>query len=302
MRRVSSSTMPRLDIAGYLRRLDIDDPGPPSVEGLRALHRAHVERIPYEAIEIQLGRPTTVDPYEAAHRIVSRHRGGYCYHLNGAFSVLLDALGYDVTWHRGGVQNRREPRPPGATIANHLALTVQGLPDHDGAWLVDVGLGDALHEPLPLAAGRYRQGPFAYELRRSEVEPGGWRFDHDPQGSFKGMDFRPGRATTGDFEQRHAYLSTSPDSQFVRTCSVQRRDAGGIDILTGCVLKRIGLRAGGPRTLETQQEWFDALADLFDLPLTDLTRAEREALWARVRDAHAKWQEAQYSRYARQTL
>jgi N-hydroxyarylamine O-acetyltransferase len=290
---------PPLDVSGYLRRLHIDDPGPPSADGLRTLHRAHVERIPYEAIEIQLGKPTTVDPYEAADRIVRRHRGGYCYHLNGAFSLLLDALGYDVTWHRAGVQNRSAPSPPGARIANHLALTVR---DHDGTWLVDVGLGDALHEPLPLAEGRYRQGPFAYELRRSAVEPGGWRLDHDPHGSFTGMDFRPDRATTGDFEQRHRYLSTSPDSQFVRTCSVQRRDAGGVDMLTGCVLKRIGHRAAGPRTLETRQEWFDALADLFDLPLNDLTRTERDALWARVYDAHVKWQAAQYSRYARQTL
>jgi N-hydroxyarylamine O-acetyltransferase len=294
---------PRLDLAGYLRRLAIPDPGPPCPEGLRALHAAHVERIPYEAIEIQLGRPTTVDPYESAERIVARHRGGYCYHLNGAFSLLLEALGYDVTWHRGGVQNRSEPRPVGA-IGNHLALTVDGLPDDrcpDGVWLVDAGLGDALHEPLPLAEGRYRQGPFVYELRRSEVEPGGWRFEHDPTGSFTGMDFRPQRATTDDFQERHRFLSSSPDSQFVRTCSVQRRDAGGIDMLTGCVLKRIGQDSTSPRTLETQNEWFEALADVFDLPLTDVSRRERETLWARVRDAHEAWLAAQYSRCARQT-
>jgi N-hydroxyarylamine O-acetyltransferase len=57
---------PRLDTAAYLRRLGILDPGPPTAAGLRALHVAHVERIPYEAIEIQLGRPTTVDPHESA--------------------------------------------------------------------------------------------------------------------------------------------------------------------------------------------------------------------------------------------
>jgi N-hydroxyarylamine O-acetyltransferase len=81
--------MSRLDTEGYLDRLGIADPGEPSVAGLRALHAAHVERVTYEAIEIQLGRPTTVDPYESAERIVARHPGGYCYHLNGAFSSLL---------------------------------------------------------------------------------------------------------------------------------------------------------------------------------------------------------------------
>ena len=293
---------PRLDLDGYLRRLEVADPGPPSVNALHALHAAHVERIPYEAIEIQLGRPTTLDPYDSADRIVARHRGGYCYHLNGAFSILLEALGYDVVWHRGGVQNRSDPGPVGA-IGNHLALTVHGLPDDrcpDGVWLVDVGLGDALHDPLPLQPGSYRQGPFAYALSPSAVEPGGWRFDHDARGSFTGMDFRPARATTGDFQERHEYLSTSPESMFVRTCSVQRRDATGVDVLTGCVLKRVGDDPPAPRTLETAREWFDALADVFDLPLTDLSDTERRALWARVRDAHERWL-AQYSRYARQT-
>jgi N-hydroxyarylamine O-acetyltransferase len=268
------------------------------------LHAAHVERIPYEAIEIQLGRTTSVDPHESAARIVGRHRGGYCFHLNGAFSLLLEALGYDVVWHRGGVQNRSDPDPVGA-VGNHLALTVHNLPaDHcpEGVWLVDAGLGDALHEPLPLIEGRYRQGPFAYELRPSAVEPGGWRLEHDPRGSFTGMDFRAQRATTDDFQQRHRFLSSSPESPFVRTCSVQRRDAGGVDALTGCVLRRIGNENGGPRTLETRGEWFDALADVFDLPLDDVGRSERDALWARVHRAHEAWLAAQYSRYARQTL
>jgi N-hydroxyarylamine O-acetyltransferase len=290
---------PRLDLAGYLRRLDLaEDPGPPSPEGLRALHAAHVERIPYEGIEIQLGRPTTIDPHDSAERIVARHRGGYCYHLNGAFSLLLANLGYDVTWHRAGVQGHSEPDPVGA-VGNHLALTVENLPEDScphGVWLVDAGLGDALHEPLPLATGRYRQGPFVYELRPSTVERGGWRFEHDPAGSFVGMDFRPARATTDDFEERHRFLSGSPDSQFVRTCSVQRRDADGVDKLTGCVLGRVGHGEHTRRTLDTATDWFEALGDVFDLPLTDLTESERQALWARVRNAHEAWLAAQYSR------
>ena len=280
-----------MDVAGYLRRLGIDDPGPPSAANLDALHRAHVERIPYEVIEIQLGRPTTVDPDEAAERIVARRRGGYCYHLNGAFSLLLQHLGYDVTWHRGGVQNPSSPEPVGAT-GNHLALTVTGLPSDEnpaGEWFADAGLGDALHRPLPLIAGRYEQGPFTYALSRSEVEPGGWRFEHDPSGSFIGMDFRPAQATQDDFQARHHYLSTAPDSPFVRTCSIQRRDATGVDALTGCVLERIP--TGESAVLDTEDEWFGAIREVFGMPLDDIDRA---ALWRRVRAAHQAW--LQYSR------
>ena len=280
-----------MDVAGYLRRLGIDDPGPPTAANLDALHRAHVERIPYEVIEIQLGCPTTVDPDEAAERIVARHRGGYCYHLNGAFSLLLQHLGYDVTWHRAGVQNHSSPEPVGAT-GNHLALTVRGLPSAEnpgGEWFADAGLGDALHRPLPLKTGTYRQGPFVYALRPSEVEAGGWRFEHDPSGSFIGMDFRPAEATQADFQARHDYLSTSPDSPFVRTCSIQRRDATGVDALTGCVLQRIP--TGESLVLDTEDEWFSAIREVFGMPLDDIDRA---ALWRRVRTAHEAW--LQYSR------
>lgn len=281
-----------LDTAAYLRRLRVEHPGPPSVAGLHALHAAHVERIPYEVIEIALRRPTTLDPHDSAHRILDCRRGGYCYHLNGAFSLLLGALGYDVVWHRAGVQNRDEAVPPGADRANHLALTVHGLPSEtcpSGDWLVDVGLGDALHEPLPLRAGSYVQGPLTFAIRPSEVEPGGWRLDHDPAGCFEGMDFRAARATMADFEARHEYLSTSPESSFVRTCSVERRDGRGVDVLKGCALHRHGEDPVAPRTLETADEWFGALREIFDLPLDDLDAADRAALWSRVREAHEAW-------------
>jgi N-hydroxyarylamine O-acetyltransferase len=281
-----------LDTPGYLERLGLADAGEPSAANLRTLHAAHVERVAYEALEIQLGRPTTVDPYEAAERIVARGRGGYCYHLNGAFSVLLEALGYDVVWHRAGVENPNDASYRGPERANHLALTVHGLPDASnpsGDWFADVGLGDALHEPLPFRPGEYVQGPFRYRLRASDHEPGGCRLDHDPRGSFVGMDLRPTRATVRDFEQRHEYFSTDPDSSFIRTCSVQRRDAHGVDKLTGCVLERIDGRAPRPHTIETKGEWYGVLDEVFGLPLDDVAAGERETLWQRVRTAHEQW-------------
>jgi N-hydroxyarylamine O-acetyltransferase len=282
-----------MDPAAYLRRLGLDEaPAPPSADALRALHRAHVERVPYETIAIHLQRPTTVDPYESAARVLENGRGGYCYHLNGAFSALLEALGYDVVWHRAGVQTPSEPEPVGAT-GNHLALTAHGLPADDnpeGDWFVDVGLGDALHEPLPLRPGVYRQGPFTYDLERSEAEPGGWRFEHDPRMSFVGMDFRPARATQDDFRERHAYLSGSPDSMFARTFGVQRRDATGVDILTGCVYKRLP-ENGDPRiTLDTQEDWTALLHDVFGIHLEE---PDRTRLWRRVRALHEEWLETQ---------
>ncbi|WP_113703435.1 arylamine N-acetyltransferase family protein [Nonomuraea lactucae] len=276
-------------VAGYLRRLRLARllDAPPSAHGLRELHRAHVERVPYEVLDIWLGRPTTIDPRDSAERVV-RGRGGYCYHLNGAFHRLATALGYEVTRHVGGVQNR--DAEPGIT-ANHLVLTVRGLPDEDnpgGEWLVDLGLGDGLHEPLPLVAGTYRQGPFVYGLRPSEVAPGGWRLDHDPGGSFLGMDFGPAATGMSAFAEMHAHLSTSPESGFVRVATVQRRDASGVDCLRGLVLSRLG-NGGSSVTLDTARDYFAALADVFGLTLDDVAAGEKEALFGRVFAAHEAW-------------
>lgn len=278
-----------MNIAGYLRRLGRPDllDAPPTWEGLRALHTAHVERVPYEALDIWLERPTGIDPAESAARITGG-RGGYCYHLNGAFSALLARLGYDVTRHAGGVQSRGAE--PGIT-RNHLALTARGLPspgNPGGAWLVDLGLGDGPHEPLPLVAGSYRQGPFTYGLRPSEVAPGGWRFDHDPAGSFEGMDFAPEPAEMAEFEDMHRHLSTSPDSGFVRVAAVLRRDASGVDVLRGLVLTRQGAGEHSV-TLDSARDYYAALGDVFGLTLDDVADAEKDRLWRRLRDAHEAW-------------
>lgn len=264
----------------YLQHLGLSTPGAPSVAGLRALHRAHVSRVPYENLEIQLGRPTTVDPYESIERIL-RGRGGYCFHLNGAFATLLDALGYEVTWHVGGVQTN-ETVPAGAS-GNHLALTVYC---EGGTWLVDVGLGECLYEPLPLREGTYRQEPFTFGIEPSVAEPGGWRFVNDPRNGAVGMDFLPKPAAPADFAERHHWQSTSPESQFTRFPCVFRRDAAGADSLRGCVLARVDKDGRRTRELTTSSEWFGALAGTFGLTLPEIGRAEREALWRRTHAAH----------------
>jgi N-hydroxyarylamine O-acetyltransferase len=269
----------------YLSRLGLERE-PPSAEGLARIHRAHVERVPYETLWIHLGERWTVDPAASLDRIAGRRRGGYCYHLNGALSELLRDLGYDVVRHVGGVHGPDGPAE--ADLGNHLVLTVRGLPtdEHpDGTWYVDAGLGDALHDPLPLRAGTYRSGPFRFVLEETPGGVGDWHLAHDPAGGFTGMAWRSAPAGMAAFADRHAHLSTSPESGFVRVLTAQRRDATGVDSLKGLVLKRAGDGATS-RTLETEAEWTAALADLFGLVVDD---DRRDALWGRLTTAHEAW-------------
>lgn len=273
-------------LGDYLSRLGVDHPGPPSLEALRTLHRAHVERVPYEVLDVQLGRPTTVDPADCADR-VRAGRGGYCVQLNSAFYALLAGLGYDVTMHRAGVQAAPSSPPvPPADPAPHLALTVR----LDGrTWFVDVGLGDGLHEPLPLQAGTYAQGPFTFTLSPSAVDPDAWRFDRSPRGAIAALDIAAAAAGTADFAAWHDFLSTSPESRLVRVVAVLRRDATGSDAMLGCMLRRLGADGRSEREITSRADWFDALADVFGLTLGEVGAEERTALWDRVRSAHDRW-------------
>ena len=275
----------------YLARLGLEAE-PPSVEALVRLHRAHVERVPYETLWIHMGEAWDVDPGAAVDRIAHHHRGGYCFHLNGALAELLAALGYAVTRHVGGVHG--PVGPDEAALTNHLVLTVSDLPtadNPDGVWYVDAGLGDALHDPLPLIAGTYVQGPFRLVLDETPGAVGDWHLTHDPAGSFAGMSWRSAPAQTGDFAERHRWLSTSPDSGFVRVLAVQRRDATGVDILRGLTLLRVGDGAS-ETTLDSQEKLLDALGDTFGFDLDAIGPEALDRLWHRTHEAHLAWEAA----------
>jgi len=158
---------------------------------------------------------------------------------------------------------------------------------------VDAGLGDALHEPLPLLAGKYRQGPFCFELTSSPGGVGDWHFRHDPAGEFVGMSFRSAPAAMADFAARHEFLSTSPESSFARVVTAQRRDAAGADILRGLVLTRVGSGAFRGAPITSRDDWFTILLELFGLRLDGVDAAARELLWGRTLAAHEVWEAAQ---------
>ncbi|HEY2428203.1 MAG TPA: arylamine N-acetyltransferase [Acidimicrobiales bacterium] len=276
----------------YLFRLRVEREAP-SADALRRLHRAHVQRVPYETVWIHMGERYGCSAEESLARIAGTSRGGYCFHLNGAFSELLAALDYDVVRHVGGVHGPDGPSDQAMT--NHLVLTVHGLPSGDnpaGDWYVDVGLGDALFEPLPLRAGVYEQPPFRLELDETPGGVGDWHLTHDPAGSFPGMAWRSAPAELAMFEPMNTELSTSPESGFVKTLSVQRRSARAVDVLRGAVLLRVGDGAH-QRTLTSGAELTETLNTVFGFDLDDFSPDALDALWDRVHAAHQAWQSAQ---------
>ena len=131
-------------LAAYLRRLGVTRPEIVDAGVLCLLHRAHQIAVPFENLSIHLGEPISLDEDGLIGKIVSRRRGGFCYELNGAFALLLQALGVHVERVAARVYADGQPGPP----FDHLALIVRPA-DGSGPWLADVGFGS--HTCLPAA-------------------------------------------------------------------------------------------------------------------------------------------------------
>jgi N-hydroxyarylamine O-acetyltransferase len=266
-------------VESYLARLGLDGIGPPSVGALADLQACHLERVVFENLEIQRGRPTSVDYAESAERIVKRGRGGYCFHLNGAFGLLLEALGYEVSRRRGTVQPPPE-EPPDRRL-NHLIVLVHGLPtgEHpEGTWWAEVGLGDGPPAPLALRAGAGEDVAYTYAMVPSPVYTGGWRLLQGEGGSDGAVDVDGAQPTADEIAAAHERLSTSPESRFVRTATFQRRHRRGVDVLRARTLWRTEGATTRRTLLADEGEWFAAVADVFGIELSDLDAAGRRAL------------------------
>ena len=106
------------------------------------------------------------------------------------------------------------------------------------------------------------------------------------------MNWRSTGATIEDFAARHEYLSTSPDSGFVRVAVVQRGDRSQAQVLRGLVLSRIDEDGVSTSLLGSPIQWYGALAEVFGLSLDDVPPVERDGLWRRVLAAHKEYERA----------
>jgi N-hydroxyarylamine O-acetyltransferase len=269
-----------VDVRPLLARLGVDAALRPDLPTLRRLHRAWRTHVPYENVDIQLGRPIRLEPEALLDKFGRRRRGGFCYEMNGMLALLLRSVGFAVDVVEAGVL--RATRGDEAW-GNHIALLVT----IDGErWLADTGIGDAFLEPLPLREGSHRQGDLAYRVERLDTVV--WRVHHHPGGTVASYDLRTGPRVLTDFATPCRHLATSPDSPFVRVLVAQHHRDGQELALRS----RIVSTPGTERALATVDEFADAL-DTFRIPVADIGRDGVEALWERTGDQYAAWLELQ---------
>ena len=140
-----------VDLDAYFARIAYDGPREPTLAVLRALHQKHPDAIPFENLDVLLGKPISLDPAAVDAKLIGAGRGGYCYEQNSLFKRVLTALGFEVTGLIARVQ-WMVPADAPARPRSHMVLGVK-LPGDEGneTWLADVGFGGCvLTGPLRL--------------------------------------------------------------------------------------------------------------------------------------------------------
>ncbi|KAB2348310.1 arylamine N-acetyltransferase family protein [Actinomadura rudentiformis] len=210
-----------LDIDAYLSRIGFDGERAPTLETLRALQRGHTTSIPFENLEIMLGRPILLDLENLQDKLVRRQRGGYCYEHTILFAAALERLGFGVTALSARVTlGADEIRP-----ATHAVLRVTTAGD-DRVWLCDVGFGRGPLEPIEFADGAeaVQDGwRFRLERRTGALDTDLWVLhQYGGEGWVDRHTFTLNPQYSLDYAVGNHYVSTSPRSPFTTRPFAQR--------------------------------------------------------------------------------
>lgn len=268
------------DLQGYLARIGFRGTPQVDLQTLGEIHRRHLLAIPYENLDVQLGRPVGLDIDGIYHKLVDQRRGGWCYEMNGLLAWALETIGFSITRLAAGVMRAHRGDE---VLGNHLALWVR-LPDEPEPVLADVGFGDGALEPVIIREGPFRQRGFEFSLER--LADAWWRFHNHPAGGAASFDFRLVEADGVLLARQCRFLQTSADSPFTQVAVVQRHTPTGLLVLRGRLLSEIAPGSVSRRELVDIDDMAAVLSERFALPVV-----EPGILWRRVEQQHAAWLE-----------
>ncbi len=264
--------MPAFALHEYLNRIGWDGGTPPTLETVAGLMRAHMNHIPFENLDVLLGRPVRLDLDSVQDKLVRARRGGYCFEHMPLFAAAIEALGFLPVRHSARVL-LRSSRTESARTHMFLTLRLDGA-----AHVLDAGFGGtAAPFPVPLI-DRGAAGP-AGATHWMQRENGCWILRHLVEG-------RPADAWISTLEQDHAvdfemgshYTATHSSSTFVNHLLLHRfKPDGRIGIFDRDVTLRQGSKERSFQ-LKDRAELRALLAEHFDIDLPEVERIRVPAI------------------------
>lgn len=253
-----------VDLDAYLRRIGYDGSREPTLQVLHDVVHAHVMTIPFENLDVLLGRPICLDAASLQKKLVQERRGGYCFEQNGLLLLVLEAMGFEVSPLSARV---KIGYPRGElTPRTHLVVRIEL---EGQSWLADVGVGGL----SPTAA-------LKLELDVHQATP------HEPRRIVRDGDLYYHQALLGDGwedvyqltleqmplidrEVANWYTSTNPQSRFKNILMAARAAADGerLTILNDEFSIRDASGKATKKPIRSQTEMLDLLAEHFGVQL-----------------------------------
>jgi len=268
---VSSARMPDFtpDLPAYFARIGYTGSRDPTLATLRAVQFLHVQAIPFENLDVLLGKTISLEPAAIEQKLVRDRRGGYCYEQNAFFARVLRALGFHVSTLIARVRWQRPVEDE--TPRTHMILRVKA----DGRpWIADVGFGSiGISAPLALDVGDTEQ-PSPHEPRR--IVQRGDHLVHQVRLGDEWADvfqFTPDEVPSIDYEVANWWSNKYPRSHFQQNLIVARLAPGHRRIVFNrefTIRQRDG--RAEKRTLESPDELLAVLAEHFSLHFPAGTR------------------------------
>ncbi|MDO7843844.1 arylamine N-acetyltransferase [Sphingomonas sp. CA1-15] len=237
------------DLDAYLARLHVAAHPAADLDGLAALQRAHRLAIPFEDLDVVLGRGVAIDSASVFAKLVTAKRGGYCFEHNRLFADALAALRFEARPVLARVWLGATEVPPLTHVFSLVTIAGQ-------EWLADAGFGGSYTPVLPLADGAEAAAPDGARYRLSADSDHGWLLwrdgdaaSTDGRGTHEGWQrqysFTLATVCDADLAMGNFWTSTWPESRFRTTAIVSIVLPAGFASLSGRMYRR---RSGSEQT------------------------------------------------------
>lgn len=251
-----------MDLGAYFARIGYEGPRRADLATLAAIIGHHAASIPFEAIDVLLGKGIDIAPEAIFDKLVRRKRGGYCFEHNGLLLAALTALGFDVTARLARVLWMRPADAP-PLRATHMALIV-----HIGSrdYLADAGFGNGTPT-----------GPLAFDTAEAQTTPlETFRLRPTSDGHVlemrAGENWSPvyeilaGSPTAEALADANLFTSTHPESRFRRDLMLTRATTEMRFLLLGNRLMiRPAQGSAEVRSFQSPAALEEAIASIFGL-------------------------------------
>ncbi|SEL24184.1 N-hydroxyarylamine O-acetyltransferase [Sphingomonas palmae] len=212
------------DLNAYLARIDLPARPTKDAEGLARVQRAHRLAIPFENLDVRLGREIAIDSASVFAKLVTARRGGYCFEHNRLFLDALAATGFAARPLLARVWLGATAVPP---LTHTLSLvTIAG--EH---WIADPGFGGSYAPVMRLADGETAEAPDGARFMLARDTEHGWVLlrdgdaaTTDGRGAGPGWQrqysFTLGEVHDSDLAMGNWWSSSAPASRFTNATIV----------------------------------------------------------------------------------